>query len=412
MSTTPTGQISAYAIEAVLNEGIVTNYPGGKSPMTFNDILVRKLVNPSNPSSSGTSISMSDMRGKAGPSPIGTFINNYCSGTTLVEVIADGRYSSTTNNIANSPSCRATITGGAATISQNQTDYTINVSTLPGYSAGNSDITITVNSGIYVYSTSTSNAGLTITGATAGDTIKLINNGYILGKGGKGAGKGAGNNLGVIDRGLGVLWYIFVGFPGGPALSIGCNITVINSPGAYIAGGGGGGNGSGNGGGGGGGAGGGEGGVDGYYNGSGRGGNAAGGGPGQVGANGVLTGNDCETGSGGGRILPGTGGAGGSTFGNRTKGGGAGGGAGVGFYNSTGSSIYGGAGGSAGNVGGTTGGNIPAATGGGGWGAAGGISAPNYAPQTYPGAPGGAAIKKNGYVVSLTNTGTIYGAVL
>lgn len=58
-----------------------------------------------------------------------------------------------------------------------------------GYVAGRSDITLTVNAGVTVRSTSTSVAALTIGGTKAGDTVNFVNNGTILGQGGTG-GKG------------------------------------------------------------------------------------------------------------------------------------------------------------------------------------------------------------------------------
>jgi hypothetical protein len=104
------------------------------------------------------------------------------------------------------------------TFSSNTANASLNVTTISGYVSGKSDITITVNTGIYLYSTSTGNSGLTLTGGTSGDTITVVNNGYIMGQGGNG-GSGAG----------------------GPALSLGFPTTVNNTnPVAYIGGGGGG----------------------------------------------------------------------------------------------------------------------------------------------------------------------------
>jgi hypothetical protein len=47
----------------------------------------------------------------------------------------------------------------------------LNVSSISGYSAGNSIINITVNSGVYLYATTTGNYGLTLRGGTTGDVI-------------------------------------------------------------------------------------------------------------------------------------------------------------------------------------------------------------------------------------------------
>ena len=75
----------------------------------------------------------------------------------------------------------------AVTISSNQTDYTLTASSQSGYRAGQSDITLTVNSGIYVIASSTATAALITTGFTTGDTLTISNLGYILGKGGRGS---------------------------------------------------------------------------------------------------------------------------------------------------------------------------------------------------------------------------------
>ena len=255
------------------------------------------------------------------------------------------------------------------TFSVNTTETTITASSLPGYIAGKSDITITVNAGIYLYSTTTSTAALTITGANSGDVITLVNNGYIMGKGGDGAPYARGSAAGA----------------GGPAISLGYNINVTNN--SYIGGGGGGGGNCSGGGGAGGGRGSGT-------NSSG----GAGGGPGSSGSSGAQQGSgrySMQYGGGGGRIMPGSGAG-------QQGGGGAGGGGG--HYNSLGS---GGTGGSAGGAGGNGSGSV-AGGGGGGWGAAGGSGV--YF-GGFPGAAGGKAIALNSYTVTYLTTGTIYGAV-
>jgi len=259
------------------------------------------------------------------------------------------------------------------TFSANTANASLNVTAISGYFAGISDITVTVNSGVYLYSTGTGTPGLTLSGGTSGDTITVVNNGFIMGMGGVGGtftGRAGGN--------------------GGIALQLGYTTTINNTnASAYIGGGGGGGYALGAGGrGAGGGAGGGDGGfgytagvpggsgggigsvgADGNPSGSGsRGfGGGAGGGGGGGGGNG--------SGGGGGRIFPGSGGAGGSTGG--------------------------GAGGSANNAGSAGGGSDGG--GGGGWGAAGGGG----------GSSGGRAVFLNGYSVTWVSGDTtrVYGAV-
>jgi hypothetical protein len=278
-------------------------------------------------------------------------------------------------------------------ISSSTQELTLSPTTFTNYIAGKSDITITVNSEVYVWSNNTSNPGLIINGGLiSGDTLKLVNNGYIIGKGGLGA--------------TGTYFTANSGFSGGSALKILTNITIDNY--SYIAGGGGGG-GAGTypvyntgveTGGGGGGAGGGNGGAGGY-----RGDRAGGigGSIGNLGTNGFSTSiNSGSGGGGGGRILPGIGGNGsnGSPGG---YGGGAGGGGGglVGLFGGNGGSSN--SSGSIGNSKFVTGG------GGGGWGASGGNGAPGG--YSCPGGPGGKAIDLNGYSVTYINQGTVWGAV-
>lgn len=267
------------------------------------------------------------------------------------------------------------------TFATNTTETILNVSTLSGYAAGAADVTIYVSSNVYVYSTNTANPALTITGATAGDTIRLVNNGFIIGMGGNGGNPGGYPGYTSYAAGA-----------GGPAISISYPVTIDNTnASAYIAGGGGGGYSlPPNGGLGGGGAGGGRGAGTNSSNGP------AGGGPGQVGTSaggqvadakgggaggggsgGGKTG-PTSAGGGGGRILPGTGGAGGVD------------------------SIRGGAGGSANNPGGGAG--TGAGGGGGGWGAAGGNAGAGA---------GGKAVALNSNTVTWVagNTTRVWGAV-
>jgi len=272
-------------------------------------------------------------------------------------------------------------------ITSNITDANLRTLALAAGWGGASKVVATVNSGVYVYATSTGNAGLTINGAWPGG-VQLVNNGYIIGKGGDGKES----------------WPV-VGLAGGPAISLGVNTTITNNSGAYIAGGGGSGGGSDGGnqpGGGGGGAGGGNGGNAGW-------GGGAGGGPGASGSNGgsggVPSGKSSYAsgdGGGGGRILPGTGGSGGSRPSTNGKGGGAGGGGQC--SNVPGNN--GGGGGSGGSVGSTATGDYSGG-GGGGWGAAGG----NAIRGGFAGGAGGKAIELNGYTATQTNSGTIYGTV-
>jgi hypothetical protein len=221
--------------------------------------------------------------------------------------------------------------------SANTANASLNLSGISGYISGKSDITVTINSGIYLYATSTGGYGLALSGATTGDTVLVVNNGYIMGQG------GAGGTVG--------------GNAGGPALNlgIGINPTITNTSGYILGGGGGGGGGnyfsltaSGGGGGAGSGAG-------GTTAGGGTGG--AGGGLGASGSNGVTgSGSLYAGGGGGGRVVLGTGGNA------RTGGGGAAGGLGGGSGGSGGIALDAGKNYQYWGIGG----------GGGGWGASGG----------------------------------------
>lgn len=275
-------------------------------------------------------------------------------------------------------------------------NYVLNSDKIPGYLAGKTDVTLIIPNNYYVYSTNTSNNGLTIDALDTGDTVAIINNGYIIGMGG---GFGAVN--------------------GGTALSINRNVTITNN--SYIAGGGGAGGGSAYGGG----AGGGQGGATTNAVGG------SGGNPGSAGGNGTRTSGATSAGGGGGRILPGVGGAGapqtggGGPYGGSNgvvgQGGGAGGGGGaywtaVPYNYGGGNSGTGGTGGSANNVGGngasyqSQGGIGAGGGGGGGWGANGGSGKTNNNTPV-AGGSGGKAVNLNGYTVTWVATGTRYGAI-
>jgi len=235
---------------------------------------------------------------------------------------------------------------------------------------GSAPLITTVNSGVWLWSDSTSLGGVIISGSFPGG-LTLLNYGKIIGKGGKGGNGRLSQDIGES------------GGAGGPALTVAStSVSITNNSGAYIAGGGGGGGGSGrqtddnNYAGGGGGAGGGTGGGGlsasqpvGGSNGAvgavgGNGGGNGGGTGGGAGGGGASPYNGHTSGGGGGRILPGVGGS---------SGGGSAGAAG----------IY---------------------IGGGGWGASGGGGGFRQG----AGGAGGAAI--SGTAVSLTNNGTIYGS--
>jgi hypothetical protein len=309
-------------------------------------------------------------------------------------------------------------------IDANTNQYILYSANVPGYVPGSAKIELSIDSGVYLYSTNTLNPALTFFGFEPGDVITVKNSGYIIGCGGNGGGVSALSPAPSVTT--------YPATAGGSAISTTCDVVLENN--GYIAGGGGGGainNKAGSGGGaGGGGAGGGLGGssFSGPPNILQPGG--TGGAPGAVGGDGQRAAYGTPGGAvlwcgggGGGRILPGVGGAGGqqaNTGNDNGKGGGAGGGGGGAAEAPPGGGYtymnLGGAGGSAGAAGndgaysfpgnfGVTGGG-----GGGGWGASGGMAL-NYNHPTTPGAAGGKAVALNGYTATITGSGVIYGAV-
>ncbi len=297
------------------------------------------------------------------------------------------------------------------TISSNQTNANLaTLATSAGWD-GTKEVTATVGTGVYIYSTSTGTPGLTVPNSFP-NGVKLINNGYILGMGGSGTVNSTGS-------------------AGGNAINLSTNITITNN--SYIAGGGGGGgsdsrsfndNDYGNNrcsGGGGGGAGGGAG-----VNGS-NGPTANGGAGGGVGSSG-STGSTVYTysggiqyaiagGGGGGRILPGTGGSGVTPYLNAQGGGGGGAGGAGGGGQSGGAVAVGGGGGGWGASGGsaaTATGNNAGVSGDGGSSNGGGGTAyipGGYWPSTNAGGAGGKCINLNGNTATFLVNGNRYGAI-
>lgn len=282
------------------------------------------------------------------------------------------------------------------------------------------DAQITVNSGVYVWSDNISIAAFTTGSLVADSVISIVNNGYIIGRGGNGGNSNPVDTFGVTPP---------AAQAGGSAINLNYPVSITNN--SYIAGGGGGGRGGYSAGGGG--AGGGTGGT--AFAGTQSQTGGAGGAPGSAGSNGSnITGGSYDrkgSGGGGGRIIPGTGGAGGentaaSMYG---RGGQEGGGGGGGIGDDDDWSFGGGGGGRAG--GGTGGSGITGVTGrdgtttsggrgwgdpyynggggGGPWGGSGGASDSNA--NSFAGAAGGKCVNLNGNSVTWVATGTRYGAI-
>ena len=179
----------------------------------------------------------------------------------------------------------------AFTISSNQTNA--NLRTLAVNAGWNqaSRVVATINSGVFISSTSTGTPALTINGSFPGG-VEVINNGVIIGRGGNGGQGGGYSSFPGVGGGGGT----------GMAVSVSCSFRNNN----IISGGGGGGGGGGL-----------YFGTSADYPGSGGGGgigNGSGGAPGNVGYNGNTGGNGSLTSAGGGgaSVGGGGGGAGGS----------------------------------------------------------------------------------------------------
>jgi hypothetical protein len=176
--TTPSGQIS-------LNDVNVELGIPGTTVITMNDAAVRTLAGVGG---SGTVITMQNLQGKS-------------------------------NRVT-----------ASATISANTSNYTLNTAKAPGYSSGKTDMTLTISPSIYVSSSSTGSYALQVdTSWNAADTVTIVNNGIIIGRGGNGGGGGWNSTGG------------FAGSPAGPALLVQRALTMNNLN--RISGGGGGGGG-------------------------------------------------------------------------------------------------------------------------------------------------------------------------
>ena len=124
----------------------------------------------------------------------------------------------------------------ALTIASNTQNYDLftQVNASPSYAAGTSDVTLTVNSGVVVGSTSTGTYAMSVpSGFSAGDTVTIVNNGTVIGRGGSG---GAGAPY---------LYNATAGGGGGNALYVNRALILTNN--GTLSGGGGGGGGGGSG---------------------------------------------------------------------------------------------------------------------------------------------------------------------
>lgn len=115
-------------------------------------------------------------------------IENGGNGTTQISLndtavrtlagVASGAITMPTNFYGKSNRVSATVT-----LSANTQNYTLNPAKASGYVAGKTDIILNINSGVIVGSSSTT-ASLIVSGWATGDTVRINNSGYIVGKGG------------------------------------------------------------------------------------------------------------------------------------------------------------------------------------------------------------------------------------
>jgi len=126
------------------------------------------------------------------------------------------------------------------TLAANTFNYDIFTNRGPTYAAGVSDITVTVNPGVTVGSTSTGAFAMLVpSGFNPGDTVTIVNNGVIQGMGG-----GGGSGGSIVPGGSVVSTPGNPGAGGGSAISV-SRPTVITNNGTLAGGGGGGGGGAG-----------------------------------------------------------------------------------------------------------------------------------------------------------------------
>lgn len=123
------------------------------------------------------------------------------------------------------------------TISANTQNYNLftQANASPLYVAGSSDVTLTIQPGVLVGSSSTGAYALNIPSSfTAGDTVTVVNNGTVIGRGGNGGGGGPGFSPGAGGGGGNAGSAVYVQFT-----------TVFTNNGTIAGGGGGGGGGRG-----------------------------------------------------------------------------------------------------------------------------------------------------------------------
>lgn len=131
-------------------------------------------------------------------------------------------------------------TPAALTLSVNESN--VDIFRRFGAPAGVVNVTVTVGRGVVIKSDSTSVPAMDLNGFAAGSTINLINNGFIIGKGGRGGN--AASSMDIASADPHAIAYSKAGRPGGNAIRCpfgGSTINITNLNGRIWGGGGGGG---------------------------------------------------------------------------------------------------------------------------------------------------------------------------
>lgn len=181
-------------------------------------------------------IGLSDVNAELGYSPTALISMNDSAVRTLAGVGGSGTVISMNNLRGKSNRVAVNLTISASTYNYNA--YTA-VSSNPGYNAGKTDATITINPGVTIGSTSTGTSSFSVPSSfNPGDTVTIVNNGIIRGCGGSGGTGGNGNpNPAGVTAGS-------AGQSGGIAVLVQRTTTFTNN-GSLVGGGGGGGGGGG-----------------------------------------------------------------------------------------------------------------------------------------------------------------------
>lgn len=151
------------------------------------------------------------------------------------------------SNGTNGPTHSISLAGAGApseitrTISASTSD--VNMAALFGNPTAAGTYVLTVNSGVYVTATSTATAALSTGSFPAGSVVRIVNNGYIVGKGGTGGNGATAPASTTVPFNTAVFGHGSSGLAGGAAIAATVPLAVSNA--GYIFGGGGGGGGGG-----------------------------------------------------------------------------------------------------------------------------------------------------------------------